>query len=173
MAQQCTFQKVWKILLWNLATTWKNKTNQNAKYISEKLKTKALRFFVSIFFHVNCKISNSNMWTKKHLAQASCAELTLAVESPHLSLHILRRLQKVWKNLPAYFEVISNKCKIFFKLCVLFRKSYFNLAYVCIAREFTKATLFRAPWKHNITSKRKYYADIIRMQREIFKSMYI
>ena len=31
-------------------------------------------FFVS---HVVCKISNFNMWTAKHLAQASCTELTL------------------------------------------------------------------------------------------------
>ena len=30
-----------------------------------------------MFFHVTCKISNFNMWTTKHLAQASCTELTL------------------------------------------------------------------------------------------------
>ena len=29
------------------------------------------------FFHGVCKISNLNMWTTKHLAQASCTELTL------------------------------------------------------------------------------------------------
>ena len=33
-------------------------------------------FFVS-FFHVICKISNFNVLTAKHLAQASCTELTL------------------------------------------------------------------------------------------------
>ena len=53
-----------------------NKKPQNAKSIGEKLKTKSLMFFVS-FFHVIRKISNSNMWTEKHLAQASCTELTL------------------------------------------------------------------------------------------------
>ena len=29
------------------------------------------------FFHLICNISNFNMWTAKHLAQASCTELTL------------------------------------------------------------------------------------------------
>ena len=29
------------------------------------------------FFHVICKISNFNIWTAKHLTQASCTELTL------------------------------------------------------------------------------------------------
>ena len=33
-------------------------------------------FFV-LLFHVVCTISNSNKWTAKHLAQASCTELTL------------------------------------------------------------------------------------------------
>ena len=57
-------------------TTWKkNKKHQSAKSIGEKLKTKCLMFIVS--FSVICKISNSNMWTAKHLAQASCTELTL------------------------------------------------------------------------------------------------
>ena len=39
-------------------------------------KSITLMFFV-LFFHVVCKISNFNMWTTKHLAQASCTELTL------------------------------------------------------------------------------------------------
>ena len=33
-------------------------------------------FFV-LYFHVVYEISNFNMWTAKHLAQASCTELTL------------------------------------------------------------------------------------------------
>ena len=36
-----------------------------------------LMFFV-LFFHVVCKVSNFNKWTAKHLAQASCTELTLS-----------------------------------------------------------------------------------------------
>ena len=39
-------------------------------------KLKSLMFFAS-FFHVIYKISNFNLWTAKHLAQASCTELTL------------------------------------------------------------------------------------------------
>ena len=63
---------------WNLLKHMKkrNKNHQNDICIGEKLKTKGLMFFVS-FFHVICKISNFNMWTAKHLAQASCTELTL------------------------------------------------------------------------------------------------
>ena len=53
-----------------------NKKHQNAKSIDEKLKTKGLMLFV-LFFHVISKISNFNMWTAKHLVQASCTELTL------------------------------------------------------------------------------------------------
>ena len=34
-------------------------------------------FFVSFSFHVIWKISNFNLWTTKHLTQASCTELTL------------------------------------------------------------------------------------------------
>ena len=61
-----------------LQTTWKNKTtkHQNAKSIGEKLKTKSLMFFLH-FFNVICMISNFTMWAAKHLAQASCNELTL------------------------------------------------------------------------------------------------
>ena len=68
-----------RIKLWNLANHMKkqNKKHQNTRFIDEKLKTKSLMFFVSFFFHVICKISNFNMWTSKHLAQASCTELTL------------------------------------------------------------------------------------------------
>ena len=64
--------------IWNLANHMKkqNKKHQKARLIDEKMKTKSLMFFV-YFFHVICKILNSNMWTTKHLAQASCTELTL------------------------------------------------------------------------------------------------
>ena len=49
---------------------------QIARYIGKKWK---LRVRCSLFdsFHVICKISNFNVWTNKHLAQASCTELTL------------------------------------------------------------------------------------------------
>ena len=55
-----------------------NNNHQNARFIDEKLKTKSLMFFVH-FFHVICKISNSNKGTAKHLEQASCTDLTLLI----------------------------------------------------------------------------------------------
>ena len=55
-----------------------NKMHQNA--IGKKLKSKSLLSFVS-FFHAICKISNFYMWSAKHLAQASCTELTLNFHS--------------------------------------------------------------------------------------------
>ena len=39
-------------------------------------RSSILMFFV-MFFSVVLKIQNSNMWTAKHLAQASCTEFTL------------------------------------------------------------------------------------------------
>ena len=43
--------------------------------------TVSFQFFTNkssiLIFPVICKISNFNMWTAKHLAQASCTELTL------------------------------------------------------------------------------------------------
>ena len=46
------------------------------------MKNWKLRVWCSLFhfFHVICKISNFNMWTAKHLAQASCTGLTLGLE---------------------------------------------------------------------------------------------
>ena len=41
----------------------------------KRLKTNSVMFFVSF-----SKFSNFNMWTAKHLAQASCTELTLKME---------------------------------------------------------------------------------------------
>ena len=61
-----------------LQTTWKNNT-ENIKTLEVLMKNWKLRVWCSLFhfFHVICKISNFNMWTAKHLAQASCIELTL------------------------------------------------------------------------------------------------
>ena len=57
-----------------LQTTWKTKRHQN-----QLMKNWKLRVWCSLstFFHVNCKISNSDMRTAKYLAQASCTEFTL------------------------------------------------------------------------------------------------
>ena len=72
-----------------LQTTWKNKTtkHQNAKSIGEKLKTKSPMFFALV---CSCDLQDLyfNMWSAKHLVQASCTDLTL---------HIL---QRVWSSCP-------------------------------------------------------------------------
>ena len=61
-----------------LQTTWKNKI-KNIKMLDLLVKNWKLRVWGSLFhfFHVICKISNFNMWTAKHLAQASRTGLTL------------------------------------------------------------------------------------------------
>ena len=87
-----------------------NKKHQNARFIGEKLKTTSLMFFVS-FFHVICKISNFNMCTAKHLAQAPCPELTL-------------QGQKNLQNLetysgPNFFNPKTFPCQTFFKANLL------------------------------------------------------
>ena len=64
------------IKIWNLGNHMKN------------IKNWKLRVWCSLFhfFHVICKISNFNIWTAKHLAQASCTELTLSLRSWNFSV---------------------------------------------------------------------------------------
>ena len=66
------------IKIWNLANHMKNKT-KNIKMLDLLVKNWKITVwcFLFHFFHVICKISNFNLWTAKHLAQASCTELTL------------------------------------------------------------------------------------------------
>ena len=66
------------IKIWNLANHMK-KLTKSIKILDLLIKNWKLRFWWSLFhfFHVICKISNFNMWTAKHLAQASCTELSL------------------------------------------------------------------------------------------------
>ena len=59
--------------------TWKkwNKEHQTLSFHFFTNRFNILMFFV-LFFHLVCKISNFYMWTEKHMAQASCTELTLS-----------------------------------------------------------------------------------------------
>ena len=59
-----------------LKTTWKSRT-KNIKTLNIVVKNWKLRVWCSLFnfFHVICK--NFDMWTTKHLAQASCTKLAL------------------------------------------------------------------------------------------------
>ena len=64
-----------------LQITWKkwNKEHQTLSFQFFINKSSILMLLV-LFFHVVCKISNFDMWTAKHLAQASCTELTLHID---------------------------------------------------------------------------------------------
>ena len=68
------------IKIWNLANHLKEmkQKHQTLSFQFFINKSNILMFFV-LFFHVVCKISNFYMWTAKHLAQASCTELTLCI----------------------------------------------------------------------------------------------
>ena len=57
------------------------------------------------FFHVICKISNFNMWTTKHLVQASWTELTLAPPFT-LALRTERPTTNELKGLHVYFRYL-------------------------------------------------------------------
>ena len=65
------------IKIWNLANQMKKQKekHQNAKSIGEKLQT-ILGVWCPLF-HVIWDVSNFDMWTGKHLVQASRTELTL------------------------------------------------------------------------------------------------
>ena len=62
--------------IWNLANHMKK---QNKKMLNLLVKNWKLRVWCSLFhfFHVIYKISNSNIWSEKYFAQASCTESTL------------------------------------------------------------------------------------------------
>ena len=60
-----------------LQITWKNET-KNIRLLVFIFSSINLVFLLFVlFFDVVCKISNFDMWTAKHLAQASCTDLTL------------------------------------------------------------------------------------------------
>ena len=75
-------------------------------------KSSILMLFV-LFFHVVWEISNFNMWTAKHLAQASCTEFTLLshtsgreVEKKLFYRKILWHLSKPEFDFTIFFSII-------------------------------------------------------------------
>ena len=98
---------------WNLKSCKphekQNKKHQNARYIGE-----ILRVWCSLFhiFHVICKISNFNMWTEEHLAQASCTELTL------LKLRRISIDKVVCFDLNCVL-IVGTFCAFLFSFCIL------------------------------------------------------
>ena len=110
------------IKIWNLANHM-NKQNKKHQKARSLVKNWKLRVWCSLFyfFHVICKISNFNMWTPKHLAQASCTELTLKVKIKAYYPNIYTvpvlisqsSLSCLWKNSPLRFA--SNGCKFHYE----------------------------------------------------------
>ena len=84
------------IKVWNLANPMKkqNKKHQNATYVDLLVKNWKLRVWCSFFhfIHLICEISNFDMWTAKHLAQASFTELTLIKKNVWFSANMLQHL---------------------------------------------------------------------------------
>ena len=64
------------------------------------------------FFHVICKILNFDMWTAKHLVQASCTELTLTAQT----IFSLFRLIK-WQQLAFLYLTIGQRSPTFIVRC--------------------------------------------------------
>ena len=127
------------IKIWSLANHIKkrNKKHQNAKSIGEKLKTKSLMFFLFHSFHV------INMWTEKHLAQASCTELTLIFP---FEIAGFRKLQNilVWSDLFCYIWLNHERDLFFF---LAFRRvkneGYQNLGLFFYGKSFLQIPLFK------------------------------
>ena len=133
------------IEIWNLTNHMKkwNKEHQTLSFQFFINKSSILMLFV-LFFQVVCKISNFIMWTAKHLAQASCTELTLKL--PHsLDLGLVLKICRcnLWKpKVPEFLlrEIASAKaqssqtiygeilkCKM-----ILFRLCEFDNMKICI-----------------------------------------
>ena len=72
--------------------------------------------FLFCFFHVVCKISNFDMWTSKHLAQASCTEFTLlrVLELGSHTTFLLTRPRLHYRSPKNSFFLGSNEEKLFF-----------------------------------------------------------
>ena len=100
------------IKIWNLANHIKkqNKKHQDTRSIDKKLETKSLMFLVS-FFHVICKII---LWTAKHLAQASCTELTLPkqLSIPLNKLPWAKRYLESWEKAREITSWLTNSAHL-------------------------------------------------------------
>ena len=88
-----------------LKITWKkwNKEHHTLSFQFFTNRFNILMFFV-LFFHVVWKISNFNLWTGKHLAHASCTELTLLTRrNPSKYLY---QCVEAWKSINATSELV-------------------------------------------------------------------
>ena len=94
---------------------------KNIKMLNLLVKNWKLRLWCSLFhfFHVIFEISNFNMWTEKHLAQASCTELTL-----------LYTMRGFWLK------------SIIFKSCILWATYPPQIVYVAYKRPLLRSRCF-------------------------------
>ena len=112
-----------------LQTTWKNKA-KNIKRLDLLVKNWKVKVWWSLFhfFHVICKISNFNIWTAKHLAQASCTEFTLQNIDKYLIIKVNFRfthvyfmeflstfqLKKLWKFITIFGDFWEDTRKVIY-----------------------------------------------------------
>ena len=91
---------------------YKKTKQKNIKILNLLVKNWKLRVLCSLFhlFHVICKISSFNMWTAKHLAQASFTELTLLVTKVDMYLK-LTEYKKVVLNAWQFTYSNLKSCK--------------------------------------------------------------
>ena len=75
---------------------------------------------------VICKISNFNMWTAEHLAQASCTEFTLLLDTSNFIIFARIYLIAVY-----YFEGFVNSFCILFRKVKMQRQIFFLLHWHC------------------------------------------
>ena len=135
-----------------MQTTWKNKArNMNIRIFLANWK---LRVWYSLFhyYHVICKISNLNMWTAKHLARASCTELTLKqlifgylvkkvimkrnsnsffFQAVTISVYLAKVVFNRLKSDKVFFQAVANvtaKSNNFPSICHTWRPAFISLA---------------------------------------------
>ena len=66
------------IKIWNIANHMNKNETKNMRPLVFRFSPRfSIFMFFVLFFHVVCKTSNFDVWTAKHLGQASCNELTL------------------------------------------------------------------------------------------------
>ena len=92
-----------------LQVTWRSENRRSDSYFSVFINESSSSIFFISFFQVIYKISNFNIWTAKHFAQASCAELTLA------------RLSLSWNSKIGWTLCLSTKVR--WASCLLLTKS--------------------------------------------------
>ena len=109
----------------NLKSPRPHEKTKNIKRLDLLIKNWKLRAWCSLFhfFHVICKISNFNMWTAKHWAQASCTywvDFTKEIFSRGVIFVIFRN----WLMCTSYYAVVITNLFMLVYTRVNFRISW-------------------------------------------------